>query len=88
MFTIFATKSSIMKNKTREDAAEAIIAAGAGKDDIVRVLEDVYQQGYNKGYRASTLDRRRAKEAGATARDKAFKNEMDIIDDVRQSKWQ
>lgn len=76
-----------MKNKTCEDAADAIVANGAGKNIIIQTLKAVFNQGYSRGYTARLSDFRRGREAKRKAMDQSFKAEMDTIDDVIKSKW-
>jgi hypothetical protein len=47
----------------------------------------VHDQGYNSGYEACALDMKKAKQSRKRVADKAFKKEMEIIDDVMKSKW-
>ena len=76
-----------MRNKTCEDAADAIIAAGGGKELIVNTLRSAIEQAWGRGYRARVADSRKAKSAQQRVKDEAFKKEMDIVDDVIRSKW-
>ena len=77
-----------MKNKTCEDAADAVIAAGGGKSLIIKALHSVFGQGYNRGYRTKTTDVVKAGEAKKKAIDSSFKKELDKIEDVRTAKWE
>lgn len=77
-----------MKNKTCEDAADAVIKAGSGKGLIVEALKAVFSQGFERGVRARASIYAKAKEAKGKAMDAAFKSELDQIEDVRISKWE
>jgi hypothetical protein len=72
---------------TLDEFATAIIKAGGGKGLIIKALKAVHDQGYNSGYEACALDMKKAKQSRKRVADKAFKKEMEIIDDVMKSKW-
>ena len=52
-----------------------------------KIINQERARGYKRGWNAAIRDLRKAKEAKKRAQDKAFKKELDIVDDVRQSKW-
>lgn len=76
-----------MENKTLQDAVDLIISNGCNKDLIVGTLRSIFEQGYRRGYMANTSDSVKARAAMARAKDKNFKKEIDMIDDVIKSKW-
>lgn len=77
-----------MKNKTCEDTAKSIVKAGGGSALIVSALRAVFGQGYNRGYLAKVLDIKKAAASKNKAMSRAFKMELDQIEDVRIAKWE
>ena len=52
-----------------------------------KIVKQERARGYRRGYNAAVRDSRKAKDAKKRAQEKEFKRQLDIIDDVRQSKW-
>jgi len=77
-----------MRNKTCEDAADAVVKAGGGRALIISTLRAVFEQGYTRGYTAKGSDNRKAAASKRTARNISFKKELDQIEDVRIAKWE
>lgn len=76
-----------MGYNTLDEFAEAIVKAGGGKQLILKSLMAVHEQGYNSGYSDCANDVRKAKQSRKAVASRAFKREMDIIDDVMKDKW-
>jgi hypothetical protein len=72
-----------MRNKTCEDAADAVVKAGGGRDLIISTIRSVFGQGYNRGYTAKGSDIKKATASKRAARNISFKKELDQIEDVR-----
>ena len=84
---VLLKKINDMSYKSVDEFAEAIVKSGGGKQLILKSLKAVHKQGYESGYQDCTNDIRKAKQAMKTTASKAFKGEMDTIDDVMKGKW-
>jgi len=72
---------------------ERIVALLAGsseieKQEIERIIKQVYENGFDRGYKFANLVRKRSSESLKKVQHDDFVFHLDTIDDIRQSKWQ